>query len=105
YWLGISLGIGTEMIAAATYMGYWIPNVRAYVWVLVFSVLLLAVNLRSVGSYGRFEFWLSMVKLVTLAAFIIIGATLLLGGRATPQSPKSPSSPCFEPSKSLTPPA
>ncbi len=85
YWLGISLGIGTEMIAAATYMGYWIPNVRAYVWVLVFSALLLAVNLRSVGSYGRFEFWLSMVKLVTLAAFIIIGATLLLGGRATPQ--------------------
>lgn len=85
YWLGISLGIGTEMIAAATYMAYWVPNVHAYVWVVVFSVLLLLVNLRSVGSYGRFEFWLSMVKLTTITAFIIIGAALLLAGRATPQ--------------------
>lgn len=85
YWIGMALNIGAEMIAAATYMAYWFPSVRAYVWILVFSVLLLAVNLGSVGSYGRFEFWLSMVKLLTIAAFIVVGALLLFSGHVAPQ--------------------
>jgi len=73
------------MIAAATYMGYWFGGVRPYVWILVFSALLLLMNLRSVGSYGRSEFWLSMVKVVTIVAFIVIGAALLLGRQVSPQ--------------------
>ena len=85
YWMGISLNIGAEMIAAATYMAYWFPAVPSYVWVLIFYALLLAVNLRSVASYGRFEFWFSMIKLVTIVGFIVIGASLLLGGRVAPQ--------------------
>lgn len=85
YWLGIALNIGAEMVAAATYMTYWFPTLHPYIWILVFSVLLLTINLRSVGSYGRAEFWLSMIKLVTIVAFIVIGAVLLTSGRITPQ--------------------
>src|ERR1700730_10875657 len=85
YWLGIALNIGAEMIAAATYMSYWFSGIRPYVWMLVFSALLLLMNLRSVGSYGRSEFWLSMIKLVTIMAFIVIGAALLLGRQVSPQ--------------------
>jgi L-asparagine transporter-like permease len=85
YWLGLALAIGAEMIAAATYMSSWFPGVRSYVWILVFAALLLVINLRSVGSYGRVEFWLSMIKLATIIVFIVIGAALLLGGRVTPQ--------------------
>src|SRR5277367_1993256 len=66
YWFGLSLAIGAEMVAAATYMSYWFPGVRSYLWILVFSALLLVLNLRSVGSYGRTEFWLSMIKLATI---------------------------------------
>ncbi len=100
YWLGISLNIGVQMVAATTYMAYWFPGVPSYLWVLTFSALLLFVNLRSVGSYGRFEFWFSMIKLVTIVAFIVIGAALLVGGRVAPQYnaqggffPKGPWSP------------
>jgi amino acid transporter, AAT family len=85
YWVGIALNIGAEMVAAATYMAYWFPGVPAYVWVVIFSALLLTVNLRSVGSYGRFEFWFSMIKLATILAFIVIGASLLLSGRVASQ--------------------
>jgi len=85
YWLGLALNIGAEMVAAATYMAYWFPGVHASIWILVFSGVLLLVNLLSVGSYGRFEFWLSMIKLSTIVFFIVIGAGLLLGGRASPQ--------------------
>lgn len=85
YWVGLAFAIGTEMVAAATYMAAWFPNVRAYWWIILFGAVLLVINLRSVGSYGRFEFWLSMIKLATIIAFIVIGASLLATGRAAPQ--------------------
>src|SRR5579864_2405518 len=85
YWIGLALAIGAEMVAAATYMAAWFPGVRSYLWIIVFSTLLLVINLRSVGSYGRVEFWLSMIKLVTIIVFILLGAGLLLGGRIAPQ--------------------
>ncbi len=85
YWVGIALNIGAEMVAAATYMAYWFPGVSSYIWILIFLALLLFINRRSVGSYGRFEFWFSMIKLITIVAFIVIGASLLLSGRVAPQ--------------------
>jgi AAT family amino acid transporter len=85
YWVGIALNIGAEMVAASTYMAYWFPGVQSYIWVLIFFALVLSINLRSVSSYGRFEFWFSMIKLITIVAFIVIGASLLLTGRAAPQ--------------------
>lgn len=85
YWLGLAFNIGAEMVASATYMSYWFPGVHSDIWIVIFFALLLATNLRSVGSYGRFEFWFSMIKLATIVAFIVIGASLLMSGRVTPQ--------------------
>ena len=85
YWAAIAFSIGAELVASATYMGYWLPAVPSEVWVIVFSALLLLVNLGSVGSYGRFEFWFSMIKLATIVAFIVAGAALLSSGRVAPQ--------------------
>ncbi len=85
YWMGLALAIGAEMVAAATYMSAWFPGVRPYIWIVVFAGVLLVLNLRSVDSFGRAEFWLSMIKLATIIVFIVIGAALLLSGRVAPQ--------------------
>ena len=85
YWAAIAFSIGAELVASATYMAYWFPQVRGEIWVLVFSALLLLVNLRSVGSFGRFEFWFAMIKFATIVAFILAGAALLFSGRVAPQ--------------------
>jgi amino acid transporter, AAT family len=85
YWAAIAVSIGAEMVAAATYMKLWLPRVPAITWVVVFSALLLAVNLLSVGDYGRFEFWFAMIKVVVIAQFVVVGAALLLTGRASAQ--------------------
>ncbi len=85
YWAAIAVSIGAEMVASAVYMALWFPRVPALVWVAAFSLLLLLVNLRDVGDYGRFEFWFAMVKVVTIAAFVVLGSGLLLSGRVTPQ--------------------
>ncbi len=85
YWAAIAFSIGAELVASATYMAYWFPAVPAEVWILVFSALLLIVNLRDVGSFGRFEFWFSMIKFATIVVFILAGSALLLAGRVPPQ--------------------
>ena len=85
YWAAICISIGAEMIAAATYLAFWFPAVPGLVWVVLFSLLLLLVNLWSVGHYGRFEYWFAMIKLATIAAFVVIGGALLLARRVPAQ--------------------
>jgi amino acid transporter, AAT family len=85
YWVAISISIGAELVASATYLVYWFPSVPALFWIVTFSVTLLLINLLSVGSYARFEYWFAMIKVVTIAAFIVLGAALLLGGRVAPE--------------------
>jgi amino acid transporter, AAT family len=85
YWASIAFSIGAELVASATYMTYWLPAVPGELWVLLFSALLLLVNLRSVSSFGRFEFWFAMIKFATIVAFILAGAALLVSGRVAPQ--------------------
>jgi L-asparagine transporter-like permease len=59
--------------------------VRPVVWIIAFAVLLLLINLRSVGDYGNFEYWFAMVKVITICVFIFIGAALLLTKRMPAQ--------------------
>lgn len=85
YWLAIAVSIGAEMVASATYMHLWFPTVPNILWVFAFSAALLSINLLSVHTYGRFEFWFAMIKVAVIATFILLGAALLLSGRAAPQ--------------------
>ena len=85
YWIAISVSVGANLVASATYMRYWFPAMPALLWIAVFSLVLIVINLRSVGDYGRFEYWFAMVKLVTMVTFIIIGGALLADGRVAAQ--------------------
>ena len=85
YWAAIAMSIGAELVASATYMEFWFPRVPALAWVALFSVMLIVVNLRPVGDYGRFEYWFAMVKVAVIAAFIVLGSALLLTGSAAQQ--------------------
>ena len=85
YWLAISFSIGAEMVASATYMQFWFPRSPALLWIALFSLFLLSTNLLTVHRYARFEFWFAMIKVAVIAAFIVLGAGLLLSGRGAPQ--------------------
>ena len=79
YWLGQVVAIGSEVVAAAIYCRYWFPGVPAWIWVAAFSASLVYVNAQSVASFGWFEYWFAMIKVVTIILFLILGAALLLG--------------------------
>lgn len=85
YWIAIAVSIGAELVASATYMRLWLPQVPAITWVTIFSAILLSTNLLSVHGYARFEFWFAMIKVAVIGVFIALGTALLLSGRTPPQ--------------------
>jgi L-asparagine transporter-like permease len=85
YWFSVVIAIGSELVAAGTYMRIWFPHVPVVVWMIVFGLLLLAVNFFPVGEYGTFEYWFAFLKVLTIFLFIVIGAGLLLGRKVHPQ--------------------
>ena len=79
YWLAQVIATGSEVVAASSYCRHWFPNVPSWLWIAGFSAALVYVNARSVASFGEFEYWFSMIKVLTITFFLILGAALLMG--------------------------
>jgi amino acid transporter, AAT family len=79
YWLGQVIAIGSEMVAVSIYCNHWFPAIPAWFWIAGFSVALISVNASSISNFGTFEYWFAMIKVVTIAIFIVLGAAVLLG--------------------------
>jgi amino acid transporter, AAT family len=79
YWLCMLVVVGSEVVAASIYCKFWFPGTPPWVWIGLFSILILYVNTTSIRSLGTFEYWLSMVKIVTICVFLILGSALLFG--------------------------
>jgi amino acid transporter, AAT family len=79
YWLAQMIATGSEVVAASIYCRHWFPNVPSWLWIAGFSAALVYVNARSVASFGEFEYWFAMIKVLTITVFLILGAALLLG--------------------------
>jgi amino acid transporter, AAT family len=79
YWLCQVVAIGSEVVAAAIYCGLWFPGIPQWIWIAAFSAGMIYVNARSVASFGAFEYWFAMIKVVTITIFLILGGALLFG--------------------------
>ena len=79
YWAAQSVAIGGEAVAAAIYTQWWFPHTPAWAWVVFYSGVLILINARSVGAFGTFEYWFSMIKVSAIVVFIVLGAAILLG--------------------------
>ena len=78
YWAGVVFALGTEVSAIAIYMRFWFPAVPGLVWIVLFSACLVLVNAVSVKAFGSIEYVFSALKLFAIAAFLVLGAWLLL---------------------------
>jgi L-asparagine transporter-like permease len=47
--------------------------------VVFYSAILIFINARSVGAFGEFEYWFSMIKVSAIVVFILLGAAILFG--------------------------
>jgi L-asparagine transporter-like permease len=79
YWLCLVVVVGSEVVAAAIYSKLWFPGIPSWMWVAAFSAAIVYANTVSVKSFGQFEYWFAMIKVVTIAVFLVLGTALLLG--------------------------
>jgi GABA permease len=85
YWWFWVLVIPLEAIAAAAILHSWFPAIDTWMFALSITCALTLTNLYSVARYGEFEFWLSLVKVVAIIAFIVVCAIALAGALPTTQ--------------------
>ncbi|KAH8798818.1 amino-acid permease inda1, partial [Hyaloscypha sp. PMI_1271] len=69
-----------EIVAAAITIQYWNSPISPALWVTIFLVVIIALNLFGVKGYGESEFWLALVKVIAIIGFIILGIVLDCGG-------------------------
>ena len=79
YWFAQVVATGFEAVAAGIYMTWWFPGTPVWLWSLGFASIVLYVNSRSVGNFGRAEYWLAFIKVTAIVLFVILGATRIFG--------------------------
>ncbi len=80
YWLTWAVAIGSEFTAAGILMVRWFPDTPVWIW----SALFLpwrsfSSNVASVRLFAETEFWLSLIKVLTVITFIVIGGAAIFG--------------------------
>lgn len=73
------IAIGAEVTAVAIYCTVWFPSAPQWLTVVVVSCGLLAINAMQVGRFAEFEYWFAILKVIAIAAFVLIGVAMIVG--------------------------
>lgn len=79
YWFFWVIVIAIEATAGGAIVHAWIPSLPIWTISLVLTLLLTLTNVYSVKSFGEFEYWFSMIKVVAIIIFMCIGLAILFG--------------------------
>lgn len=79
YYFNWAITVTVELVAAAMTMHYWVPHESPIMWFGIFFCLIVLLNFMSVRFYGEVESCLSLIKVLAIIAFIIVGLLLLTG--------------------------
>lgn len=74
-----------QLVAGALTMTFWVSKdkVNPGVWITIFLVIIVVVNILGVRFFGEIEFWLSCLKVLTCLGLIILLLVIALGGGPT----------------------
>ncbi|PWY89830.1 amino acid permease [Aspergillus heteromorphus CBS 117.55] len=80
YWFNDAVSTASDIIALQLLLEYWTDNFPGWAISLIFLVVVIFLNVLSVRVYGEIEYWLSLLKVVTIVIFIILGIVVNCGG-------------------------
>ncbi|KAM0282029.1 hypothetical protein ACHAQH_003235 [Verticillium albo-atrum] len=69
-----------ELTVCGLVVAYWNDTISVAVWITVFLVAIIIVNIFGSIGYAEEEFWSSLLKLSAIVIFMIIALVLVLGG-------------------------
>ncbi|KAF7560110.1 hypothetical protein G7046_g4048 [Stylonectria norvegica] len=83
YWFNDAVSTASDLVALQLILQYWTDNFPGWALSLIFWFVLIAANIITVKAYGELEYWLSLLKVITIVVFIIMGIVVNAGGNAT----------------------
>ncbi|MDT2047195.1 amino acid permease [Priestia aryabhattai] len=79
YWLTWVVTVGSEFIAVGLLMQRWFPDSPVWIWSVLFAITIFVCNAMSVRFFAESEFWFSLIKVVAIIVFIIVGGMAIFG--------------------------
>ncbi len=79
YWLTWTATLGTEFTAAGILMQHWFPHASVWMWSAGFIALVLVVNIYSARAFAESEFVLSLIKVLAIILFLLVGGAAVFG--------------------------
>ncbi|KPM42690.1 Proline-specific permease [Neonectria ditissima] len=80
FWYTMSISVPAEISAAATLIQFWNTSINPGVWITIFLVFIIGLNLCGVRLYGESEVIFATLKIMLIIALIIGGLIIDLGG-------------------------
>lgn len=78
YWFNDAISVASDLTALQIVMQYW-TDLHYWIISLVAWVVLLFLNVFNVRFYGEMEYWLSLLKVVTIIIFFILSIVVNAG--------------------------
>ncbi|KAL7269371.1 hypothetical protein RUND412_007975 [Rhizina undulata] len=80
YWYLWITVLANEYNAISLVVMYWTDVVPQWAWILVFWVSFLSLSMLGVLAYGEVEFWLALIKVISISLFFIVAIAISAGG-------------------------
>ncbi|CAK7231207.1 hypothetical protein SCUCBS95973_007833 [Sporothrix curviconia] len=85
YFYSFGVVVAYELTAASILISYWPNDVNIAVWITVFMVIIIGLNLCPVSIYGESEFWFAGIKVIMILGLLVVSLVIMLGGGPTHQ--------------------
>jgi lysine-specific permease len=79
YWLNGAITIAVDLTTAGLITQFWFPHAPAWIFSGIATILIFVINVLAVGAFGETEYWLSVIKVVTIVIFLVIGVLTIFG--------------------------
>lgn len=80
YWFNDAVSTAADLVALQLLVQYWTQTFPWYALGIIVWVLIVLANIINVKAYGELEYWLSLLKVVTIIIFIILSIAVNCGG-------------------------
>ncbi|KAK6064259.1 amino acid permease [Seiridium cupressi] len=82
YWFNDAVSTASDLVALQLVFAFWTSNFPGWALSLIFWAVLICANIITVSAYGELEYWLSLLKVITILVFIVMGIVVNCGGNS-----------------------
>ena len=86
YWYNWAITVAFELVAVQFIMKFWFPDIPGFYWSALFLAVVFGINALTVKGFGESEFFFSLIKVLAIIIFIIIGIVMITKIMLTPEA-------------------